>query len=225
MARKNEFEVTKSTKKEIEKMQLDVSQVTRTRSLLNPNQIQKLWNRTPLRFQYEREGKAGQKWKYVRKGYVKRVLDSVFGFNWSFEVNPQDNLAMMLDVAEKTGVVVVRGALICIVVDDRGNEVGRLVKSDAGSVPVKFKKENNAVTGRKELLDFGNDVKGGYTDCLKRCAAQLGIAADVYDPAEFMDIEIVGSDEANERDKNLKRMINESKKTLKKQGATVEEGK
>lgn len=207
--------VTKEIRQEIERLQLDVSQVTRTKSILNPNQIQKLWNRTPLRFQYEREGKAGQKWRYVRKGYVKRVLDSVFGFNWSFEENKNDNLLMILEVAEKTGVVVMRGSLICVVIDERGNELGRLVKSDAGSVPVKLKRDGSG------LLDFGNDLKGAYTDCLKRCAAQLGIAADVYDPAEFMDIEIVGSDEASERDKNLKNKIKEAKRVIKKQGEKV----
>lgn len=219
MAKSEKGLVTAETKKEIEKLQLEVGQVTRTKSLLNPNQIQKLWNRTPMRFQYSREGRGGQKFTYVRKGYVKRVLDSVFGFNWSFVQNEQDNLAMILEVAEKTGTVVVRGHLECVVTDDRGNEIGRLIKSDAGSVPVKFKKEENKVTGRKELLDFGNDVKGAYTDCLKRCAQQLGIAADVYDPNEFMDIEIIGSDENSDRKKNVNKKVEEARAALEKEEA------
>lgn len=211
--------VTKETKAEIDKLQLEVGQVTRTKSLLNPNQIQKLWNRTPLRFQYSREGRGGQKFTYVRKGYVKRVLDSVFGFNWSFYKAEENDLAMILAVAEKTGTVVVEGYLECVVSDDRGNKLGTLHKADAGSVPVKFKKDVNKVTGQRELLDFGNDVKAAYTDCLKRCAQQLGIAADVYDPNEFMDIEIIGSEENSERKKNINKKVEEAKAQLEKEEA------
>lgn len=203
------------TEKEIKRLQLEVNQATRTKSILNPNQIQKLWNRTPGRFKYSREGKSGQQWTYVRKGYIKRVLDSIFGFNWSFEENEHDNLSMLLEVAEKTGTVVVRGRLICHVLDDRGTEVATLIKSDAGSVQVKFKK------GTKELLDFGNDVKAAYTDCLKRCAAQLGIAADVYDPQEFMDIEIIGSDESKERNKNIDAKLKQARKVIKQESEKV----
>jgi hypothetical protein len=217
MVKKDKSLINKDTKDEIDRLQLDVNQVTRTKSILNPNQIQKLWNRTPVRFQYSRDGRGGKRWTYVKKSYMKRVLDSVFGFNWSFEENQNDNLMMILEVAKATGTVVVRGKLTCVVMDDRGNEVTRLIKSDAGSVPVKFKQ------GSKELLDFGNDIKAAYSDCLKRCAAQLGIAADVYDAQDFMDIEILGSDEANERNKNLKSKISKARATIKKESTKVGE--
>jgi hypothetical protein len=37
-------------------------------------------------------------------------------------------------------------------------------------------------------LDYGNDVKAANTDCLKRCAAQFGVASDIYGKNEFTEI-------------------------------------
>ena len=95
---------------EIDKLQLDISQVTRTTSLLNQNQIQKIWNSTPARYKYQRPAKGGGSWTYIKGSYVRKVLDSVFGFNWSFEV--ETTLAEAFEVAKLTGAVVVKGTLI-----------------------------------------------------------------------------------------------------------------
>jgi glucose-6-phosphate 1-dehydrogenase len=37
-------------------------------------------------------------------------------------------------------------------------------------------------------LSIGNDLKSAATDCLKKCAAEIGIAADVYNKEEFREI-------------------------------------
>ena len=205
---------------QIEKLQLDISQVTRTTSLLNQNQIQKIWNSTPSRFKYQRSAKGGGSWTYIKGSYVRKVLDSVFGFNWSFEV--ETTLAEAFEVAKLTGAVVVKGTLIGRVKSD--GEWVELRKTQFGRADVKW--EMTAATtetgtviyetdknGRRKPkrvrkideytkspvpLDLGNDFKAAATDALKKCASLLGIGADVYEADEFMEIQIVGSDEARD---------------------------
>ena len=70
----------------INKLQLDIDQVSRTHSVLNRNQIQKIFNSTPKKYQYSRPGKGGGNWTYVKSSYVRKVLDSVFGFSWDFDI-------------------------------------------------------------------------------------------------------------------------------------------
>lgn len=204
-----------SKKQEIQALKLDLKQVTRGHSILNENQVQKLFNSTPGRWTYTRDGKAGQKWRYVKRGYVRRTLDSVFGFNWDFV--PETPVSEAYEVAAKTGSVIVKGTLYARVLSNNGQLIAELKKGDYGTKVVAFKK------GTKEPLDFGNDIKAANTDCFKRCAMWMGVAADVYDPEEFMNIEIVGSEEASERDKNLVKMKQKAIKELSKPGKAVDE--
>ncbi len=201
---------------EISKLQLDIKQVTRTKSMLNENQIQKLFNSTPKRYQYSRPAKGGGSWNYIRAGYVRRTLDSIFGYDWSFDLAPESkDISKLFEVASRTGSVVVFGTFTGTVRDERGNELTKIIKGDSGTAEVKFKKDT------KDPLNFGNDVKAAVTDCFKRCAARFGIGADIYDPIEFLEIEIVGSDEADEKTKNKERLIEEAKKNLKDQGKAI----
>ena len=117
---------TEKTKSEIQKMQLDISQVTRTQSIFNQNQIQKIWNSTPDRYKYTRPAKGGGSWTYIKGSYVRKVLDSVFGFNWDWVRTTTD-----AEVHEwiKMGVkqIIISGYLVgrvkvCIVT---GKQIGR----------------------------------------------------------------------------------------------------
>lgn len=209
-----------TTKQEIQKLQLDIKQVTRTKSILNENQVQKLFNSTPKRYQYTRPAKGGGNWNYVRAGYVRRTLDSVFGYDWSFDLAPESkDLEKVFNVAAKTGSVVVFGTFRGVVRDERGNELSVLARGDSGSAEVKFKK------GTRNPLNFGNDVKAAVTDCFKRCAARLGVAADIYDPSEFIEIEIIGADEVDNKAKNRERLIKQAKKELGAEGKEVSDGR
>ena len=60
-----------------------------------------------------------------------------------------------------------------------------------------------------EPLDFGNDMKAATSDCLKKCASLLGIAADVYEAEEFQEIEVIGSQEHSQRKEQLDKRIEE----------------
>jgi hypothetical protein len=218
---------------EIEKLQLDISQVTRTTSLLNQNQIQKIWNSTPARYKYQRPAKGGGSWTYIKGSYVRKVLDSVFGFNWSFDVDT--TLAEAFEVAKLTGAVVVKGTLIGRVKND--GEWVELRKTQFGRADVKW--EMTAATtetgtviyetdknGRRKPkrvrkideytkspipLDLGNDFKAAATDALKKCASLMGIGADVYEADEFMEIQIIGSDEERDSAKATTKKLKEMK--------------
>ena len=198
--------MSKETDKKIKALQLDIKQVSRGYSILNENQIQKLFNSTPGRWTYDRTGKAGQTWRYVKRGYVRRTLDSVYGFNWDYV--PETMVSEAFEVASKTGSVIVKGTLYARVLSSNGQLIAELKKGDYGTKVVAFKK------GTKEPLDFGNDIKAANTDCFKRCAMWMGVAADVYDPGEFMEIQVVGADSADDKVKNTNKLIKQAKKAL-----------
>lgn len=199
-------------KDEIKKLQLDVSQVTRTQSILNQNQIQKIWNSTPQRYKYSRPAKGGGQWTYIKSSYVRKVLDSVFGFNWSFDIDT--SLSEAFEVAKLTKSCVVKGTLTGKVWFD-GQWV-EVKKTQFGRSDVKFKKDKP-----DEPLDFGNDMKAATSDALKKCASLMGIGADVYEASEFMEVEIIGSDEHSDKAKAAVERIKEAKKAIRTEAKTV----
>ncbi len=221
-----ELQMTKAVKEQVEPMQLELAQVTRTKSIFNQNQIQKLFNSTPQRSLYTRPAKGGGNWTYIKTSYVRRVLDSIFGFNWDFEI--ETTIGEAFEVAKMTGFCVVKGTLIGRVEVDKQWVTVR--KTQVGRAEVKFMTVTkngektlklNEFTGAPQPLDFGNDMKAACSDALKKCASLLGIGADVYDPTEFMKIEIVGSDENSERKKNLAKQIKNAKRTVRTAASKV----
>lgn len=211
--------------KQLQKMELDFSQVTRTKAVLNQNQVQKLWNSTPNKFKYKRPAKGGGQWDYVKVSYIRKVLDSVFGFDWDFQI--ETTLSEAFEVAKMTNSVVVKGTLTCRVVDDAGR-IREIKKTQFGRADVKWQTETKAGVKSKKLdsftnaplpLDFGNDMKSAVSDCLKKCASLFGIAADVYEADEFVEITISGSE--TEKAKTTDKKIKQAKKTLEAQSEKV----
>jgi hypothetical protein len=202
-----------------QRLQLEMEQISRTKSIFNTNQVQKIFNSTASRFKYQRPAKGGGQWTYVKTSYVRKVLDGIFGFDWDFEI--ETSAAEAFEIAKATKVCVVKGKLTGRVVVD--GQIRSITKSQFGRAEVKFKTET--IGGVKkptsELLDFGNDMKAATSDCLKKCASQLGIAADVYEAEEFQEIEVIGSQEHSERKKQLDKRIAESKKVIDEMGEEV----
>jgi len=179
---------------------------------LNTEQLGFLLSKTPKNHIYERPGKGGGKWKFVTGVYVKKVLNLMFGWDWSFEV-VEHKIDLQLKQAYVLGKLTV-------------NSNGRsIVKMQFGRVDIKFKKEpvldgnGNQVyypgsnkpkmqAGDKQPLDVGNDLKAATTDALKKCAAELGIASDVYAPNEFKEIKIVEEEVAKSDDEKYDELIN-----------------
>lgn len=186
---------------QINKLQLEIDQVTRTHSVLNRNQIQKIFNSTPKKYQYSRPGKGGGNWTYVKSSYVRKVLDSVFGFSWDFDI--ETTLAEAFEIAKVTKMCVVKGKLtVNVKVDGQWQKIS---KTQFGRAEVKMKRDSDIP------LDFGNDMKAATSDCLKKCASLFGIAADIYEADEFTEIEIIGSDESSARLKETKKKVEEMK--------------
>ena len=53
---------------------------------VNDNQVLRIFQRTPRQHKHERKAKGGGTWTYVTGNYVRKVLNYVFGWNWSFEI-------------------------------------------------------------------------------------------------------------------------------------------
>ena len=170
-------------------------------NLLNTEQLNFLFAKTPEKHTYKRPGKGGQEWTYVTGVYVKKVLNLMFGWNHNFIVEK-------FDINMEARQVIVLGRLE---VRTGGQEI---VKMQFGRADIKFKTEtrkddkgnvieelNNYDKMKPKRfptnnpLDLGNDLKAATTDALKKCASELGIASDVYAPNEFKAIHIMTEDE------------------------------
>ncbi len=138
---------------------------------LNEGQLQHLLKKTPAKYVKTRPAKGGGTWNYVSGGYVKKVLNLMFGWDWDFEILDEK---IYFEARE----VVVKGRLTC-----RSN--GKtIVKTQFGNKDLICKR------GTEIPLSIGNDLKSASTDCLKKCASEIGIASDIYNPEEFREIEV-----------------------------------
>lgn len=154
-------------------------------NVLNAKQLQWIFKRTPQQYIKARPAKGGGSWNYVSGSYVRKVLNLMFGFNWSFEILEQHVMH---------GEAVVKGKLTC---NSGGNTI---VKMQFGNKDIMCKK------GTDIPLSIGNDLKAAATDALKKCAAELGIAADVYNPLEFREINVDTSLEDTQRTQEYDRI-------------------
>jgi len=142
--------------------------LTLAESALNANQLQLLLKKTPDKYVRKRPAKGGGEWDYVSIGYVQKALNIMFGFDWDFEIINQQVIG---------NEAIVQGRLTV-----RTN--GRTItKSQFGNKDIMMKKDGS-------YLSIGNDLKAAASDCLKKCAAMVGIAADIYNKQEFMEVKV-----------------------------------
>lgn len=144
-------------------------QLSLTDSALNAKQLELILKRTPEKYVRNRPAKGGGQWKYVSGGYVKKCLNLLFGFDWSFEI-----LEQMIMHKE----AIVKGKLT---INSNGKTI---VKMQFGNKDITYRK------GTEEPLSIGNDLKSAATDALKKCAAEIGIAADIYNAEEFREVQV-----------------------------------
>lgn len=152
-----------------------------SKSIFGDKQLARLFQRTPQQF-VGQLSKGGTTFNYVSGGYVRRELDILFGFDWDFEIISTERVEDDLVVIGK---LTARG------------ENGTVVKMQAGGAKIKYKKQYKP-SDPKVMLDYGNDVKAAATDALKKCAAELGIARDIYYANEFMEAHIVEAEAVEE---------------------------
>ena len=176
-------------------------------NFLNTDQLNFLLKKTPAKDIYERPAKGGGKWKYVTGVRVKKVLNLMFGWDWDFLI---EKFEANLEAKQ----AIVQGRLV---VRTNGREI---IKTQFGRADIKFRTETRKDKEGKVImktdnygktkperfptnnpLDLGNDLKAAATDCLKKCASELGVASDVYAPNEFKAIQIVPEEEYGEKHK------------------------
>ena len=142
---------------------------------LNAKQLKTLLKRTPKQYVKKRPANGGGTWEYVTGGYVKKCLNLMFGWDWDFEIMDQ-----MIQGDE----VIVKGKLTC-----RTNNKS-IVKMQFGNKDIIYKKSQNSSSAERQPLSIGNDMKAAATDCLKKCAAEIGIAADIYNKDDFREVQV-----------------------------------
>jgi len=170
--------------------------ILRVETGLTIEQVQKFFTKTPRDKIKQRPAKGGGTWDYVSGSYVTQVLNSLFGFYWSFEV-----ITPMADAlaTARTGTVVVQGRLKVKIGDDW------ITKEQYGRKDVMMKKNGDTP------LDFGNDLKAAATDAKKKCASELGLFADVYSQEDFFEAQIIDTAPTPEEKKQaIKDKLNES---------------
>lgn len=123
---------------------------------------------TPIDKIKQRPGNAGRTFKYIEIGYVVKQLDRAFGRLWDWEI---------IDQNVGTSQLWVKGRLTVHLAPNFD-----LKKETFGSSDIKKFSQTGLV------IDIGNDLKSASSDALKKAASMLGIASDVYFPAEFEDI-------------------------------------
>ena len=148
---------------------------------INSKQLLYMAQKTPIEAIYRRPGKGGKTFTYVKAWYVKKVLNYVFGWLWDFQI---------LDKGREQNQVWTQGRLA---IRNKNGEI-IIIKEQFGRADIKFLTEKvsdgaNIVSKKTErMVDYGNDLKAAASDALKKCASELGIASDVYNQEE--DIEI-----------------------------------
>lgn len=149
---------------------------------LNGQQLKQLLKKTPKQYVKTRPAKGGGIWNYVSGGYVKKCLNLMFGWDWDFEIVSEQITA---------GEVIVKGRLTC---RTNGHQI---VKMQYGNKDIIYRKA--APGEERQPLSIGNDMKAAATDALKKCAAEIGIAADIYNADDFREINVLVTDDEQAR--------------------------
>lgn len=149
---------------------------------LSNKQLMHMLQRTPAEHIYTRPAKGGGTWDYVTGTYVKKVLNYTFGWAWSFEVKDKGREGKLVWVLGKLTIV------------NPKTFQPMIVKEQFGRADLKTKRDS-----KDEYLDYGNDLKAASTDALKKCAAELGIASDIYGKNEFREVKATGGKVAAEQ--------------------------
>ena len=145
---------------------------------LNANQLAMILKKTPKQYVHQRPAKGGGTWDYVTGGYIKKCLNIMFGWDWDFEI---------IDEKILFGEVVVKGKLTC---RSNGNTI---VKMQFGNKDIVYKKQTAEEISKgfeRMPLSIGNDLKSASTDCLKKCASEIGISADIYNKEDFKEVKV-----------------------------------
>lgn len=169
---------------------------------LNDKQLALILKKTPAQYVKTRPAKGGGTWDYVPGGYMKKILNLMFGWDWDFEIM-EDKIMH--------GEVIVKGKLTCrsngkeIIKMQYGNKdiayKAEKVFSEDGTAKMiqKYGKTVQETRPSEIPLSIGNDLKSAATDALKKCAAEIGIAADIYNKDDFKEVKVALDEDVEEK--------------------------
>lgn len=141
-------------------------------AVFKQNQLVTLVQKTPKEHIKIRPGRGGKQFKYVTTSYVQSVLNTVFGWGWSFEVKDQG-------LSPDKSSVWVLGKLTIL---NPKTQEPMIIKEQFGSSDIKKDRAGNE-------LDYADDMKAAASDALKKSASLLGVCADLYaDPETASEI-------------------------------------
>lgn len=174
--KKNSTSIVKAKQGKQTKDKLMLSQ-----SPLSAKQTLFVLQKTPKNHIYKRPGKGKGEFEYVTGTYMKKVLNYAFGWLWDTEVVNSGEVV----VNDKVVQIWVDVKLIINRINPKTKEIEKMItKTQTGRSDVKYLRSNP-----KTPVDYGNDRKAAITDGLKKCAAELGVASDVYGKHEFKEIQ------------------------------------
>lgn len=105
---------------------------------MNAHQLKLMLKQTPKQYVHKRPAKGGGEWEYVTGGYVKKVLNLMFGWDWDFEI---------ISESVEDGEAIVKGKLTC---RTNGKQI---VKMQFGNKDVMYKKTNRCRKGGRCAKD------------------------------------------------------------------------
>lgn len=137
-------------------------------------QISKLKEKTDKKYIHKKPSGRGDKIDYVSISYVTTKLNEILGNNWNFEILnvyisefPNEKLKSGKTVHNKE--YIIHGRLTVF-----GNDRD-LIREQFGS-------------HKSQIANYGDAIKSATSDCLKKIASSIGVAADVYgNDIEFED--------------------------------------
>lgn len=171
-------QLPESTEKALSEPIKENNKLSLVQTWISQKQSMKIMQRTPPQYIYERQGRGGQKFKYVPVSYVTKALNFNFGWLWDFQIINKE----VYGLENGTGQIVTQGRLT---VKSPDGQV--IVKEQFGQADVKYLK-GTVEAGKPKPVSLGNDFKASASDCLKKCASELGIASDVYGANEYREI-------------------------------------
>jgi len=144
-------------------------------NVLKDKQLEMLLKPTPKQYLKTRPAKGGGVWSYVTGGYIRKMLNLCFGWDWDFQI---------VEFSTQHGEAIVKGRLTV------RNGDKTIIKEQFGNKEIICKRNTT------EPLSIGNDLKAAATDALKKCAAEMGFAADIYNAEDFKAVKVkVSNDE------------------------------
>lgn len=134
---------------------------------------------TPKEFKKNRKIRGGKTADYVEVGYIKQVLNTVFGPFWDFtRIGLLEYLTDSLHATDgRLGIITLRARLTVHIPTPLGWV--DIVKEAVGEAEIQRYSEKGGANAGK-AVNIGDDEKAAESDALKRAASYFGIAADVY---------------------------------------------